>query len=122
MVPSAGNVAVPMTGHEEPETTGGNVCGTVSGAFWGAVCGGCSGTVAAVGGVLPEDGKVSGGNVPTVPVAAGVVAWLRVRTVDCVLPCACAANAANAPTSATEAAANARVADEMRRRPASRCR
>jgi hypothetical protein len=51
--------------------------------------------------------------------AADVVSGVRVRTVCFELACA-AAIAVNAPTSATEAATNARVADEIRRRPASR--
>jgi hypothetical protein len=55
------------------------------------------------------------------PVEPGVevVAGVRVRTICFELACA-AAIAVNAPTSATEAATNARVADEIRRRPASR--
>ena len=56
---------------------------------------------------------------PGVDLGTDVVAGVRVCTVCFVLACA-AANAVNAPTSATEAAANARVADEIRRRPASR--
>ncbi|MDQ1533222.1 MAG: hypothetical protein QOF28_983 [Actinomycetota bacterium] len=48
-----------------------------------------------------------------------VVAGVRLCTVCFELACA-AAIAVNAPTSATEAAANARVAAEIRRRPASR--
>jgi hypothetical protein len=83
--------------------------------------------VAAVGGVLlPEDGNVSGGNVPTVPAEAvrvptgGVVAGVGLWAVPFAPACACAANAVNVPTSASAAAASPRVAEEIRRRPASR--
>jgi hypothetical protein len=79
-----------------------------------------------VGGALAPEGKVSGGNVPAVALGrasdlvTGVVAEAPVCAVAFAL--ACAAIAVNAPTSASDPAANARVADEIRRKPASRCR